>query len=105
VHTERPLDVALDGEIVANLPGDVEVAGEALRVITPSLRGRRRLIPARVGRPFRPIRTPNVTWLERHSGMLLRSLRLIGLWLACQASSLLASLVVITGPGGCHGVW
>ena len=35
MHTERPLDVALDGEIVANLPGDVEAAGEALRVITP----------------------------------------------------------------------
>lgn len=35
VHTERPLDVALDGEIAASLPGDFEVAGEALRVITP----------------------------------------------------------------------
>jgi YegS/Rv2252/BmrU family lipid kinase len=35
VHTEHPLDVALDGEIIGNLPGDFEVAGEALRVITP----------------------------------------------------------------------
>ena len=35
MHTERPLDVALDGEVVANLPGDFEVAGEALRVINP----------------------------------------------------------------------
>jgi diacylglycerol kinase family enzyme len=36
VHTERPLDVALDGEIAGSLPGDFEVAGEALRVITPA---------------------------------------------------------------------
>jgi diacylglycerol kinase family enzyme len=35
VHTERPLDVALDGEVIGNLPGEFEVAGEALRVITP----------------------------------------------------------------------
>lgn len=36
VHTEHPLDVSLDGEIAGNLPGDFEVAGEALRVITPT---------------------------------------------------------------------
>jgi diacylglycerol kinase family enzyme len=36
VHTEHPLDVALDGEIVGRLPADFEVAGEALRVITPA---------------------------------------------------------------------
>jgi YegS/Rv2252/BmrU family lipid kinase len=35
VHTDRPLEVALDGEVVANLPGDFEVVGEALRVVTP----------------------------------------------------------------------
>jgi YegS/Rv2252/BmrU family lipid kinase len=35
VHTEHPLDVALDGEIGGNLPGDFEVVGNALRVITP----------------------------------------------------------------------
>jgi YegS/Rv2252/BmrU family lipid kinase len=35
VHTGHPLDVALDGEIVGNLPADFEVAGNALRVITP----------------------------------------------------------------------
>ena len=35
VHTERPLDVALDGEVLGRLPGDFEVVGEALRVITP----------------------------------------------------------------------
>jgi undecaprenyl-diphosphatase len=35
VQTDRQLDVALDGEIAANLPGEFEVAGEALRVITP----------------------------------------------------------------------
>jgi undecaprenyl-diphosphatase len=35
VHVERPLDVALDGEIVARLPADFEVAAEALRVVTP----------------------------------------------------------------------
>ncbi len=35
VHTDHPVEVALDGEIAANLPGDFEVAGEALRVITP----------------------------------------------------------------------
>jgi YegS/Rv2252/BmrU family lipid kinase len=36
VHTEQPLEVALDGEITGRLPGDFEVAGEALRVITPA---------------------------------------------------------------------
>jgi YegS/Rv2252/BmrU family lipid kinase len=35
VHTPRPLAVALDGEVAGCLPGDFEVAGEALRVITP----------------------------------------------------------------------
>ncbi len=35
VHTEQPLNVALDGEVAANLPGDFDVAGEALRIITP----------------------------------------------------------------------
>jgi diacylglycerol kinase family enzyme len=35
VHTDRSLAVALDGEVIANLPGDFKVAGEALRVITP----------------------------------------------------------------------
>jgi YegS/Rv2252/BmrU family lipid kinase len=35
VHAERELEIALDGEIVASLPADFEVAGEALRVITP----------------------------------------------------------------------
>ena len=37
VHVERPLDVALDGEIVARLPADFEVAAEALHVVTPRL--------------------------------------------------------------------
>ncbi len=35
VHTEHELEIALDGEIIGNLPADFEVAGEALRVITP----------------------------------------------------------------------
>jgi YegS/Rv2252/BmrU family lipid kinase len=35
VHTDRPLEVALDGEVAGTLPGDFEVVGEALRVITP----------------------------------------------------------------------
>jgi undecaprenyl-diphosphatase len=35
VRTERTLDVALDGEVVGSVPGDFEVAGEALRVLTP----------------------------------------------------------------------
>jgi diacylglycerol kinase family enzyme len=41
-HTNRmharsgtPLDVTLDGELLGALPGDFEVAGEALFVITP----------------------------------------------------------------------
>jgi len=38
VHVERPLDVALDGEIVARLPADFEVAAEALRVVTPRIK-------------------------------------------------------------------
>lgn len=35
VHTGQPLDVALDGEIIGNVPGDFEVAAEALRVVAP----------------------------------------------------------------------
>jgi undecaprenyl-diphosphatase len=35
VHTSRPLDVALDGEVSGMVPGDFEVVGEALRVVTP----------------------------------------------------------------------
>jgi YegS/Rv2252/BmrU family lipid kinase len=35
VRTERTLDVALDGEVAGTVPGDFEVAGEALRVVTP----------------------------------------------------------------------
>ncbi len=35
VHTGRPLEVALDGEVIAHLPGDFEVVGGALRVVTP----------------------------------------------------------------------
>ncbi len=35
VHTDRRLDVALDGEVIANLPGDFEVVGDALHVVTP----------------------------------------------------------------------
>jgi diacylglycerol kinase family enzyme len=35
VHTDRPLEVALDGEVLGRLPADFVVAGEALRVITP----------------------------------------------------------------------
>jgi YegS/Rv2252/BmrU family lipid kinase len=34
VHTNRELDVALDGEILGKIPADFEVAGEALRVVT-----------------------------------------------------------------------
>ncbi len=37
VHVDRPLDVALDGEIVARLPADFDVAADALRVVTPPL--------------------------------------------------------------------
>lgn len=35
VHTDRPLDVALDGELAGTLPAEFTVAGEALRVLTP----------------------------------------------------------------------
>lgn len=35
VQTEEPLDVALDGEVVARLPATFAVASEALRVVTP----------------------------------------------------------------------
>jgi undecaprenyl-diphosphatase len=41
VHVDRPLDVALDGEVVAKLPADFEVAAEALHVVTPRLDGDR----------------------------------------------------------------
>jgi diacylglycerol kinase family enzyme len=35
VHADRGLQVALDGEVCAALPGYFEVAGNALRVVTP----------------------------------------------------------------------
>lgn len=35
VHTERALEVALDGEVCGRIPAEFEVAGEALRVVTP----------------------------------------------------------------------
>jgi diacylglycerol kinase (ATP) len=35
VRADKPLEVTLDGEILGVLPGDFEVVGEALRVITP----------------------------------------------------------------------
>jgi diacylglycerol kinase (ATP) len=35
VHTDEPLDVALDGEVTGRVPGNFEVVGEALRVVTP----------------------------------------------------------------------
>jgi diacylglycerol kinase (ATP) len=41
VHVERPLDMALDGEIGTTLPADFEVAAEALRVVTPKLKHHR----------------------------------------------------------------
>jgi YegS/Rv2252/BmrU family lipid kinase len=41
VHVDRPLDVALDGEIVAKLPADFEVAADALHVVTPPLKNDR----------------------------------------------------------------
>jgi YegS/Rv2252/BmrU family lipid kinase len=34
-HADEPLEVTLDGELLGALPGDFEVAGEALNVITP----------------------------------------------------------------------
>jgi YegS/Rv2252/BmrU family lipid kinase len=34
-HTDEPLEVALDGEVLGRLPADFVVAGEALRVVTP----------------------------------------------------------------------
>jgi diacylglycerol kinase family enzyme len=36
VHTEHPLEVALDGEIAGRLAADFGVAGEVLQVITPA---------------------------------------------------------------------
>ncbi|HEY8302465.1 MAG TPA: diacylglycerol kinase family protein [Jatrophihabitans sp.] len=41
VHVDRPLDIALDGEIVARLPADFDVAADALRVVTPRLKNDR----------------------------------------------------------------
>jgi YegS/Rv2252/BmrU family lipid kinase len=35
VHSDRPLEVALDGEVRGKLPANFAVVGEALRVITP----------------------------------------------------------------------
>ena len=35
VHTDRPLDVALDGEVNDHLPGEFGVAGQAVRVASP----------------------------------------------------------------------
>jgi undecaprenyl-diphosphatase len=35
VHTNRPLEVTLDGEVRGTVPGDFEAASEALRVVTP----------------------------------------------------------------------
>jgi len=35
VHTATPLDVALDGELIGTVPADFQVAGDALRVVTP----------------------------------------------------------------------
>ncbi len=35
VHTEVPVDVSLDGEVVGRLPGDFALAPEALRVVAP----------------------------------------------------------------------
>jgi YegS/Rv2252/BmrU family lipid kinase len=35
VHSERPLEAALDGEVCARLPATFAVAGEALRIVTP----------------------------------------------------------------------
>ena len=38
VHVDRPLDIALDGEIAARLPADFDVAADALRVVTPRIK-------------------------------------------------------------------
>jgi hypothetical protein len=35
VHTTRSLEVTLDGEGRGTVPADFEVAGEAIRVVTP----------------------------------------------------------------------
>lgn len=35
VHTSTPHDVALDGELIGTIPADFQVAGDALRVVTP----------------------------------------------------------------------
>jgi YegS/Rv2252/BmrU family lipid kinase len=41
VHVDRPVDVALDGEIRTNLPADFAVAAQALHIVTPHLRDNR----------------------------------------------------------------
>lgn len=38
VHVDLPLEVALDGEVLARLPADFEVAADALRVVTPPVK-------------------------------------------------------------------
>jgi hypothetical protein len=46
VNTDEELEVTLDGEICGALPGDFEVAGNALRITPARLRRHRRLTPA-----------------------------------------------------------
>jgi YegS/Rv2252/BmrU family lipid kinase len=41
VHVERPVDVALDGEISSSLPADFQVAADALRIVTPRMKNDR----------------------------------------------------------------
>jgi undecaprenyl-diphosphatase len=36
VHTDQPLEVTLDGELLGTLPASFQVAGEALRIVTPA---------------------------------------------------------------------
>jgi diacylglycerol kinase family enzyme len=36
VHTDQPVEVTLDGEVLGRLPADFEVAGEALHVVVPA---------------------------------------------------------------------
>jgi undecaprenyl-diphosphatase len=36
VHTDKSLQVALDGEVIGELPGEFEVAGDALQVVVPT---------------------------------------------------------------------
>jgi diacylglycerol kinase family enzyme/membrane-associated phospholipid phosphatase len=49
VHTDRELEVALDGEVLGRIPADFEAAGDALRVVTP--REFRRTSPAAASIP------------------------------------------------------